>query len=150
MDMRDLQDYALLPVPVELVPRVAAMIRDLVQQDVSVAGLDSQTLGAGTSWREAELRALADHMSYRGVLVLMDMCAETPSSWVLKADAEDRAGVSAIQLRNELGAFSKTVRRLFGDASWPMEVRKQAGQFYYRMSDEVAAAWAAVRGEASR
>jgi hypothetical protein len=78
------------------------------------------------------------------------MCAETPSSWVLKADAEGRAGVSAIQLRNELGAFSKTVRRLFGDASWPMEVRKQAGQFYYRMSDEVAAAWAAVREEASR
>lgn len=148
--MRDLRDYALLPVPVALVPQVAAMIRELGQHDQLVAGSDGQQLGAGATWTEAELKALADHMSYRGVLVLMDMCAETPSSWVLKADAEDRAGVSAIQLRNELGAFSKTVRRLFGDASWPMEVRKQAGQFYYRMSDEVAAAWAAIREEASR
>lgn len=148
--MRDLQDYALLPVPVALVPRVAAMIRDLGQHDTVVADSDSQPLGAGTSWTEAGLRALADHMSYQGVLVLMDMCAETPRSWVLKADAEDRAGVSAIQLRNELGAFSKTVRRLFGEADWPMEVRKQAGQFYYRMSNEVAAGWAAVRQEASQ
>ena len=48
-------------------------------------------------------------------------------------DVEERLGISAIQLRNELAALSKLTKRLFGQATWPMQYKKEQGSYYYRM-----------------
>jgi hypothetical protein len=66
-------------------------------------------------------------------------------TWFIKSDVEERLGISAIQLRNELSALSKLTKRLFGQTIWPMEYKKEQGSYYYRMGDKVARWWHSSR-----
>ena len=92
-------------------------------------------------WTPGMVADLADGTPYNGVIALLDRCAESPGTWVIKSDVEERLGISAIQLRNELAALSKLTKRLFGQNIWPMQYKKEQGSYYYRMDDPVAKWW---------
>lgn len=96
--------------------------------------------GQGT-WTPAMLATLHEHLRYPLVRLLLDLCAATPSAWIPKAQVDEQSERGPLQLRNELGAFSKLNRKLFGEVSWPMEWRKVDGRYEYRMAEELATIW---------
>lgn len=136
-------DYVLLPVPLAHAARVAEFAAGLANHGAAAAfDADEHTVyvtNQGT-WTRAELQLLHGQLHYAGVIALLDQCAAT-NDWVAKHEIETALGITAIQLRNELGAFSKLTRRLLGDVRWPMEWRKVRGVFQYRMDPNVAAWW---------
>lgn len=52
-----------------------------------------------------------------------------------------QSGLEGQQLSAELGAVSKTSRRLFGRVTWPMTVRDTSEGMTYQMSLQVAKWW---------
>lgn len=139
-------DVVLMPVPLSIAPRVAAYIASL-RGVVSAEESNTETVqvpGQGP-WTRAQLQVLHDQMPYAGVIALLDRCA-LAFGWVPKNEVEEQLGISAIQLRNELGAFSKLSKRLFGDAIWPMEWKKEKGVYYYRLDRSIASWWREMRG----
>lgn len=146
----------LLPVPLAHVHEVAqfaaALAAGQIQPTVdSSAGPEAGVMVDGQGmWTPSMIDRLADSVTYTAVLALLDQCSASPGVWVAKADVEEAGGFSAIQLRNELGAFSKRTSKLFGSAIWPMEWKKERGTYSYRMSLTVAEWWTAARqGEGS-
>lgn len=144
----------LLSVPVRLAEQVAQIVADLkagrsltqldTASDASIVEVPRQGL-----WNRHKVEALEDAVEYKGVRALFGHCARTPGSWVAKHEVENDLGISAIQLRNELGALSKLTKRLFGDATWPIEWNKHQGIYRYRMDDQMAMWWLEA-AEASR
>lgn len=61
-------------------------------------------------WSPTMIGRVVDAVSYDAVLALLDRCASQPGQWIPKAEVEEVCGVSPIQLRNELGAFSKKTK----------------------------------------
>lgn len=144
-------DTVLMPVPLQWAGRVAALLADL--RAGKVHGPDDEVRDGSTvtvpgqgSWTEAMVTRLADAVSYRGVLALLDACAQVDGDWVVKSVVEEDEGISPIQLRNELGALSKLTRRLFGEVKWPVEWKKEQGKYHYRMAPQMAEWWLSARG----
>ena len=98
-------------------------------------------------WSAGMMGRLADAVSYDAVLALLDHCASKPGQWIPKAEVEEVDGVSPIQLRNELGSSSKKTKKLFGEAIWPMEWKKERGAYHYRLNPLVAQWWADARAK---
>jgi hypothetical protein len=97
-------------------------------------------------WRAKDVARLRDAVPYDSVRTLLSMCAQRPGEWIDKAAADAAAGVTPRQLASELGALSKFTLREFGPGrdgkpKWPIEYRKVANRFSYRMSPEMAAIW---------
>ncbi len=90
---------------------------------------------------------LAGSLPYKGVVALLDECADRSGEWVLKADIEVSEGISPIQLRNELVALSKLTNRLFGRGTWPIATKKELGSFHYRMDPGLAKWWREARAQ---
>lgn len=153
----DWQDEnVLLSVPLRHIAEVARYKAALVAGDGSLsAGVDSVdgdgeravTIEGQGVWSAGMIGRLADAVSYDAVLALLDHCASKPGLWIPKAEVEEVGGVSPIQLRNELGAFSKRTKKLFGEAIWPMEWKKERGAYYYRLNPLVAQWWANARAK---
>lgn len=118
--------------------------------DVVVESTDGSTspceetflVPAQRRWRESEIRRLKDELPYPLLRRLLDLTAEAQGQWVAKSAAEEGAGENgAIQLRNELSALTKTVKRLFGNDKWPMEWKKERRTFHYRMPELMGRWW---------
>ena len=149
-------ENVLLPVPlrhiVEVARYKAALLAGEGGQSAgvgSVAGDGEPTVaieGQGV-WSAGMMGRLADAVTYDAVLALLDHCASKPGQWIPKAEVEEVGGISPIQLRNELGAFSKKTKKLFGEAIWPMEWKKERGAYYYRLNPLVAQWWADARAK---
>lgn len=144
----------LLPVPLKHAHEVARFSAALTSGRIEPAAhgatgrLDKTVMVEGQGpWTQARLNRLADSVTYGAVLALLDECANRHGQWVSKAEVEEAGGFSAIQLRNELGALSKKTIKLFGEAIWPMEWKKERGTYSYRMNTVVAEWWKAARDE---
>lgn len=96
---------------------------------------------AGTWWPARDILRLRDQLHYPGVQAMFDLCAARAGQWVDKAEADVAAGATARQLASELGALTKLVRREFNRDAWPIEWRKVANLYSYRMTPEFAAIW---------
>lgn len=147
-------DIVLMPVPLRLAPQVAEYLAGLSTGTVARDEMPpasgsphSLTVPGQGEWTPAMIADLSDATPYAGVVALLDRCARSPGRWIRKADVEEALGISAVQLRNELGAFSKLTKRLFGRAIWPMQYKKEQGSYYYRMVDPAAKWWLDSRGE---
>lgn len=143
----------LLPVPLTIVREVAEYAAALSTGQAPPAtgsGVDRDAVHVPNQgpWTQQMVTQLADSMSYRAVLGLLDLCATRANQWVPKSEGEAATGVSAIQLRNELGALSKKTRKLYGEATWPMEWKKERGEYSYRLHPTIAQWWLDARGEA--
>lgn len=146
-------EMVLLPVPLKHIRQVAKYKGALMSGEgtppagVSLVDGDDTVMVEGQgSWSRPMVGRLADAVSYNAVLALLDYCASKPGQWVPKAEVETAADLSAIQLRNELGAFSKKAKKLFGQAIWPMEWKKERGAYYYRLHPLMAQWWMDARG----
>lgn len=100
----------------------------------------------GEWWPESHIHRLRDQLPYDGVRTLLSLCSERSGEWIEKSEADAAAGVTPKQLASELGALSKFTLREFGaakdgKAKWPMEWRKVADKFSYRMSADFAELW---------
>jgi hypothetical protein len=102
---------------------------------------ETVTVPGQGDWTASMVDTLAEGTPYAGVVALLDRCAAAPGTWILKSEVEGERGISAIQLRNELGALSKLTKRLFGQVIWPMQWKKEQGRYYYRMDDPIAQWW---------
>jgi hypothetical protein len=144
-------DTVLMPVPLPFAPQVAEYLaalragRTAAHADATSTASVEVVQVAGQEWTTAMVVELADRTPYHGVVALLDRCAESPGTWVLKADVEEAQGISPVQLRNELSAFSKLTKRLFGTATWPMQYKKEQGSYYYRMDNQIARWWLETR-----
>lgn len=72
---------------------------------------------------------------------LLDLCAERACKWVGKAEADAAAQATPRLLASELSALTKVVRRDLRRDDWPIEYRKVANTYSYRMGPEAAAIW---------
>ena len=151
-------DTVLMPVPLRWAQQVADYLAALQrgqEPDAPRRADDEDYVDVPDQgrWTRDMVAELADRTPYEGVNALLDRCArharDPESWWVLKADVEEELGISAVQLRNELGAFSKLIKKLFPgpNAYWPMEYKKEQGKFYYRMPAGVADWWIDARGQ---
>jgi hypothetical protein len=135
----------LMPVPLRYAPQVAEYVaglkagRTIPQPEPDAA--EAVTVPGQGEWNMGMISDLADNLPYTGVIALLDRCANSPGSWIIKSDVEDALEISAVQLRNELGALSKLTKRLFGRITWPMQYKKEQGSYYYRMDDTAARWW---------
>jgi hypothetical protein len=145
----------LLPIPLKHAVQVAEFAAGLTegrpsQPSVQTAVEGSVTVPEQGPWTQEMVQRLAIDLTYEGVVWLLDYCAQRPGQWTAKAEIETAGGFSAIQLRNELGAFSKKTRNLFGKVMWPMEWKKERGTYSYRLDPVIARWWAAARKESDR
>jgi len=146
-------DTVLIPVPLKWAPQVVEHLAGLrAGRTASAApsvGDAVQVPGQG-EWSQDMVRTLVESVPYAGVLALFDRCAQVSGTWVIKSEVEQAEGISAIQMRNELGALSKLTKRTFqtDKPNWPLEWKKERGSYYYRMDEKVAAWWTEARGSA--
>lgn len=150
-----MHDYSnekvLLEAPLGAVPAMLDARDRWLRGDGVEAGNQQPERGVtvnGEWWTESNLHRLRDRLPYDGVRTLFDLCAKRPGEWIDKSDADAAAGVTPKQLASELGALSKFTLREFGPGhdgkpKWPIEWRKVANKFSYRMSAEVADLWGA-------
>jgi len=92
-------------------------------------------------WTADMLATLHANLRYPLVRMLLDACAAAPGSCIPKAAIDEHSERGPLQLRNELGAFSKLTKKLFGAISWPVEWRKVDGLFEYRMDEVLGPIW---------
>jgi len=146
-------DTVLMPVPLRWAPQVAELLAGLragrISQESTAGGEGVFQVPGQGEWSRPMLAELADVIPYAGVLALFDRCAEVAGDWVIKSEVEEAQGISAIQMRNELGALTKLIKRTFktADPTWPVQVKKEQGSYYYRMDKPVAGWWTDARGQ---
>ena len=141
-----------IPVELSLAGRTLEFVESLRSGGSSAdptAESQESVMCQGASWTAEKVATLVDRTSYNGVLALLDALAKQPGTWVPKSVVEQEQGIAPVQLRNELGAFSKLVRRMFSSKAWPMEWRKDSGVYSYRMDPQIASWWLAARDGAS-
>ena len=152
-------EVVLLPVPLRYVHEIARYKAALIARDSprrdqhgDIDGDQTVAVEGQGLWSAGMIAKLADSTSYGAVLTLLDRCAGAPGTWIAKSEIEESGGLDPIQLRNELGAFSKKSKKLFGQAIWPMEWKKERGAYSYRLHPVVAGWWLEARteGEDSR
>lgn len=100
-------------------------------------------------WSEEDLGVLAEAANAT-TLAIVDLCALSPDTWIAASDVYQRAGVTTASGTGQLGGFGLTVRSKFKRINPPYERQWSAGgtnQAYYRMGQELGAAWRQIRGE---
>jgi hypothetical protein len=144
----------MLPVEFEFLPEITGRLQELRRQ--KRRGLAPDTGASGTvqmppeqpespmpPYTREDIARLKAEISgfYLGVTAIFDLCAQR-GGWVIKADADAQAGLSAKHVANQLVHFSTAVKRLFGkDHPWPVEVRRWGGAYFYRLHPTVADWW---------
>jgi hypothetical protein len=141
-------DTVLMPVPLRFAEQVFDLIKALSTGNTTT---DEETIRVPDNgdWSQSMIQRLVAEVDYPAVLELLDLCAASKGEWIDKAHAEQNADVSPYQLRNELGAFSKRTRRMFGEVVWPMQYKRERGKYTYRLDPTIANWWIAAR-KASR
>jgi hypothetical protein len=145
------QHTSLVPVENQFLPAVFDLLDELrAGRPQSVASTMPGDIVVNVprqgEWREEMVPPLVEQTTYPLVLALADECASQAGTWINK-DGVDSASAGPYQLRNELSAFSKLTKRLYGtsDPIWPFEWEKRRGVYYYRMDPIMAEWWKAAR-----
>jgi hypothetical protein len=84
------------------------------------------------------------------VLAVMDLCAQSPKTWVLFKTACGFAGMEHSQGRGQMQALTKKTSNQMGISAWPVVVNKTppgGGGLGYMMSDTIAHRWREIRKE---
>lgn len=147
------------PVPKRYLPAVVRALAKamenvdgvpLVQADEGVSPEEGPQQGkALIDWTNVEsCKRFRRELHYPGALAMLDLTAANPTSFVSFQDVVRASGRTDIQVRAELGAMTKVIKRLYKvsreDVVWPAKFVWAAGgdqQAYYVMRPEVAQAW---------
>ena len=139
-------------VPVQFEAEVRAFVADLVS--LTVASEPQQARDSGRveladdfEWDEAEVRSIAVNLPWDALMAFLDELALHPGQWVRKRTFEEESGVSASEIRTQLGTLTKVYLQPVGKAHWFFDLQKGDDGFYlYRMASDVASWWSAARG----
>ena len=95
-----------------------------------------------SEWTEGMVRQLKGETAiYRGAIATGDLAAERAGELVSLRAISEVAGIPRQQIANDLAAFSKASRRLFGRKIWPFRALDSVQGMNYLMQPEIAAWW---------
>jgi hypothetical protein len=139
-------EIVMVPVPRSALMRVyAALAEPAGQRAVSgvVAGGEPVQVKGQGEWTAEMVNQLEAELISHGTRTLLTLAARRAPRPVTFAEAAVAARVDENQLRGELGALTKVVKRLFnGSRTWPMSVRYgDKGEASYTMDPRVADWW---------
>ncbi len=136
---------------------VQALAKAMEAEAAGAGGTGDNTIDNGgqdnehvpIDWSKVEnCKKLRGEMRYAGALTMLDLAASRPNELVSFADVVQASGRGEKQVRADLGALTKAIKRGFDvsreEANWPVEFRWAAGgeeQAYYIMRPEIAQAW---------
>ena len=147
------------PVPKRYLPAVVQALAKAMEDDGARPAAhhdggstppQAQNNGAATiDWTSVEsFRNLRQRLRYPGVVTLLNLTAARPNEFISYQDVVRASKRADDQVRAELGALTKAIRRQYNvsrdEAKWPVEAHWAAGgeqQYYYLMRPEVARAW---------
>jgi hypothetical protein len=91
----------------------------------------------------SEFQELASVLTNEGARGVLDLCASRPGEWVTFAEACEYTGRSRAELRSDLGALTRLLRRRFGKNSpgWEAPYLPDRKEFGFRLDVERAAWW---------
>lgn len=124
--------------------------RPAVERDQGLSVPEEQLNGKAVfDWTNVEnCKKLRQELHYPGALTMLNLTAASPDEPVSFQDVVIASGRSDIQVRAELGALTKILKRLYKvsreEVVWPAKVVWAIGgdqQMYYVMRPEVARAW---------
>lgn len=99
-------------------------------------------------WTRDDLTTLATMGVSQTILVTMDLCAQTPDSWI---GGDQVVAVTEREVnahRGDYGGFAITLRRRFERSNPPFEMQYGAGEIYqqyYRLDPQLSAIWRELR-----
>lgn len=156
-------EFIWVPVPREFVTDVYTYIGELKGAGAagSPAWQGKSPQGDGQwqrdAWTVQDLRLLAGdgRDSVRTVAAILDILAKQPTERVSYSVLVDRLGTDRKQLRGALSAFTRVLHKHYQREHWPMWWVEAASteeglktEFFYWVSEAVAARWREARGEA--
>jgi hypothetical protein len=149
--MEKTSEIVLVPVPVHLLPSIYAVLAEGTRQQNPDPNPSApfEPFGGVVQTRKFDADELAQlKRSLKpdgGARAMLDLCASKPDQWVGYDQVVSASGIAARQLRGQLGAFTKMVKKLFnGRAEWPVQFQWAIGgsqQAYYVMTPTIAAIW---------
>lgn len=96
-------------------------------------------------WTRAEIELIRPEMKrLRGAVALLDVAAEHADDVVTYSQVVERSGLEHNELRAQLSAMTKAIRRVLGSkAKWPLHAWQDAatGEMHYRMARQIADWW---------
>jgi hypothetical protein len=153
-------DEPIVGIPVSLAREIAELGRKLVPYLVAPpeepnpaaamasAPPDVTTAVAWTGqppWTRAEIELIRPEMKrLRGAVALLDLAAEHADEVVTYSQVIKRSGLERNELRAQLSAMTKAIRRALGSkAKWPLHAWQDAatGEMHYRMAGQIAEWW---------
>ena len=152
VDLDMAEDVVMVPVPKQHLGAVYAVLSramagetgtDADAVTVRGDGAEAMTYRGEGQWTRAKIVRLEAEVSHPGTRTLLTMAAERAPRQVGFSEAAQRAHLEDKQLRGELGALTKIVKRIFnGERSWPVSVRYgDQGEACYSMDPEIASWW---------
>jgi hypothetical protein len=124
----------MMEVPRHLVEELAGYLNAADEPKVVVPG--------NGEWTEGMVRQLKRETAiYRGAIATGDLAAERAGQLVSLREVSEVAGIPRQQIANDLAAFSKAARRLFGRKIWPFRALDSVQGMNYVMPPEIAAWW---------
>jgi hypothetical protein len=124
----------MVQVPRQLLEKLAAYLEVPDEPRVSVHGNGEWT-------RSMVKRIKHESMIYPGAIATGDMTARRAGQLVALTEIGEATGLSRKQISNELAAFSRLSRRLFGEKIWPFRALDSAAGMNYLMQPEIAEWW---------
>jgi hypothetical protein len=148
------EGFVNIPVPVEYVPQVYALLGKLAGgPDEGSADASKEQMVSG-EWTEEHLQQLIaePRASVARVAKMLDLLSKKPDEPIRYADVAKSLGVSHGELQGALSGFSRWIRSIWGeDDAWPMKVTSmrsaasQDSELHYAVTATTAKRWLAVR-----
>lgn len=148
-------EVTLVPVPVEHLPRVYALLAELMRPPADAGQHDSSPPLAAASQPGKPLWSsrlhyivLARRPMNGATRAMLDLCAQRPGERVAFAEVAKASGLAPSVARGQLSGFTRTLKREFRQwdirdwHDWPVKVEwGSSGDAFYRMSPEQAEWW---------
>ena len=103
-------------------------------------------------WSLEDIEKLSAKTTNRSIIVLLDLCADTPDKWISFIDVIEKGGRTRNETRGDLAWFKRFVKSQFRRQNWPVEVEWGAGgeeQIYNRLGSDLAGWWRTTRNALS-
>jgi len=148
----------MVPVPVHLLGEVYALLARHMKPAVNLFESRSVRFEATTQedigqrrFSAGELGLLKRSLDLRsGARTMLDLCASRPGDLVTFDEVVSVSGLEPNQVRGQMGAMTKLLKKLFNQPEWPVNYHwgvRGVQQASYEMPAEVARVWNDLSGQ---
>lgn len=145
----DSDEIVMVPVPKSQLRAVYKVLADPATEHKALARVEEtiEVQGQGP-WTASMIIRLEADLETPAVRTLITLIAKRAPMPLTFKEAAKATGAEARLLRAQVGSLTKTTKRLFGRATWPMSVRHgEAGDAIYSMVPRVAEWWTEAIGQ---